>query len=142
MLALKGNYPFPDFSVKRDFASRPLPHFPGTHYSIIRNFSKSSGIFKGYGNKLPGKGNRFSSASNALNSWLVRFLYEMAGCLRSAVPLALRSKLIESIGRLPGLFEKLPSFQYSNIPIAERSGAKFCPFGNSGWTERTSNPED
>jgi hypothetical protein len=53
MLALKGNYPFPDLSVKRDFASRPLPHFPGTHYSII------------------------------------------------------------------------PSFQYSNIPIAERSGAKF-----------------
>jgi exodeoxyribonuclease V beta subunit len=34
----------------------------------------------------------------------------MAGCLRSAVPLALRSKLIESIGRLPGLFEKLPFY--------------------------------
>jgi len=31
----------------------------------------------------------------------------MAGCLRSAVPLALRSKLIEAIGRLPGIFEKL-----------------------------------
>jgi hypothetical protein len=31
----------------------------------------------------------------------------MAGCLRSAVPLALRSNLIETIGRLPGLFEKL-----------------------------------
>jgi hypothetical protein len=63
MLALKGNYPFPDLSVKRDFASRPLPHFPGTHYSII------------------------------------------------------------------------PSFQYSNFPIAERSGAKFkvevCHSGES-----------
>jgi hypothetical protein len=32
----------------------------------------------------------------------------MAGCLRSAVLLALCSKLIESLGRLPGLFEKLP----------------------------------
>jgi hypothetical protein len=42
MLALKGNYPFPDFSVKRDFASRPLPHFPGTHYSIIPVFHHSS----------------------------------------------------------------------------------------------------
>jgi hypothetical protein len=73
----------------------------------VGNFSKSPGIFKGYGNKPPGKENRFSSASNALNSWLVRFLYEMAGCPRSAVLLALRSKLIESIGRLPGLFEKL-----------------------------------
>ena len=31
----------------------------------------------------------------------------MAGCLRSAVPLALRSNLIGTIGRLPGLFEKL-----------------------------------
>jgi hypothetical protein len=31
----------------------------------------------------------------------------MAGCLRSAVLLALRSKVIETIGRLPGLFEKL-----------------------------------
>jgi hypothetical protein len=31
----------------------------------------------------------------------------MAGCLRSAVLLALRTKLIEIIGRLPGLFEKL-----------------------------------
>jgi hypothetical protein len=41
MLALKGNYPFPDFSVKRDFASRPLPHFPGTHYSIIPSFHHS-----------------------------------------------------------------------------------------------------
>jgi hypothetical protein len=62
---------------------------------------------KGYVNKFPGKENRFSSASNALNSWLVRFLYEMAGCLRSAVLLALCSNLIETIGRLPGLFEKL-----------------------------------
>jgi hypothetical protein len=42
MLALKGNYPFPDFSVKRDFASRPLPHFPGTHYSIIPTFQLRS----------------------------------------------------------------------------------------------------
>jgi hypothetical protein len=31
----------------------------------------------------------------------------MAGCLRSAVHLALRTKLIETIGRLPGVFEKL-----------------------------------
>jgi hypothetical protein len=31
----------------------------------------------------------------------------MAGCLRSAVLLALRSNRIEIIGRLPGLFEKL-----------------------------------
>jgi hypothetical protein len=41
-LALKGNYPFPDFSVKRDFASRPLPHFPGTHYSNIPLFQHSN----------------------------------------------------------------------------------------------------
>jgi hypothetical protein len=66
----------------------------------ICNFSKSPGIFKGYGNKLPGKGNRFSSASNALTSWVVRFLYE-----------------IESIGRLPGLFEKLL--------ISNRTGRNF-----------------
>jgi hypothetical protein len=32
----------------------------------------------------------------------------MAGCLRSAVPLALRSNLIETIGGLRGLVEKLP----------------------------------
>jgi hypothetical protein len=31
----------------------------------------------------------------------------MAGCLRSAVLLDLRSNLIETIGRLPGLIEKL-----------------------------------
>jgi hypothetical protein len=31
----------------------------------------------------------------------------MAGCLRSAVPLALRSNLIETIGGLRGLIEKL-----------------------------------
>jgi hypothetical protein len=34
----------------------------------------------------------------------------MAGCPRSAVHLALRTKLIETIGRLPGLFEKLQRF--------------------------------
>jgi hypothetical protein len=38
-----------------------------------RNFSKSPGTLGSYGNKPPGKGNRFSSASNALNRWLVRF---------------------------------------------------------------------
>jgi hypothetical protein len=62
---------------------------------------------RSYGNKPPGKENRFSSASNALNGWLVRVLYEMAGCLRSAVLLALRNNLIETIRRLPGLIEKL-----------------------------------
>ena len=34
----------------------------------------------------------------------------MAGCLRSAVLLALRSKILATIGRLPGLFEKLHRF--------------------------------
>jgi putative transposase len=39
----------------------------------LRNFSKSPGTLGSYGNKPPGKENRFSSASNALNRWLVRF---------------------------------------------------------------------
>jgi hypothetical protein len=41
----------------------------------------------------------------------------MAGCLRSAVPLALGSKLIETIGRLPGLFEKLPRKFYNLVKL-------------------------
>jgi hypothetical protein len=59
-----------------------------------------------YGNKPPGKGNRFSSASNALNRWLVRFYMKWLDAC-SEVLLALYSKLIETLGRLPGLFEKL-----------------------------------
>jgi hypothetical protein len=38
-----------------------------------RNFSMSPGTLGSYGNKPPGKENRASKASNALNSWLVRF---------------------------------------------------------------------
>jgi len=49
------------------------------------------------GNKPPGKENRASKASNALTSLAGEVLYEMAGCLRSAVLLALRSKLIERL---------------------------------------------
>jgi hypothetical protein len=32
----------------------------------------------------------------------------MAGCRSETVPLAIRSNLIETIGELAGLFEKLP----------------------------------
>jgi hypothetical protein len=42
----------------------------------------------------------------------------MAGCLRSTVLLALHSKLIETIGRLPGLIEKLQ--KRLNAGIIER----------------------
>jgi hypothetical protein len=37
------------------------------------NFSKSPGTLEVMETSLPGKENRFSSASNALNGWLVRF---------------------------------------------------------------------
>jgi hypothetical protein len=62
------------------------------------------------GNKPPGKGNHFSSASNALCGCIVRLWEQMAGCLRSAVPLALHSKLIETIGGYPDF---LRSYQFS-----------------------------
>ena len=53
------------------------------------DFSKSPGTLEVMETSLPGKENRASKASNALNGWLVRFY--MKG----------------TIGRLPGLFEKL-----------------------------------
>ena len=39
------------------------------------------------------------------------------GTLRSAVPIALRSKLIETLGGLPGLFEKLRFFSTRNTAV-------------------------
>ena len=40
---------------------------------FLSNFSISPGTPGSYGNKPPGKENRFPSASNALTSWMVRF---------------------------------------------------------------------
>jgi hypothetical protein len=39
---------------------------------LRRNFSKSPGTLEVTGNKPPGKENRFTSASSALNGWPVR----------------------------------------------------------------------
>ena len=43
MLVFKGSYTFFNSQVKRDFANKPLSHFPRTHYSIIPLFHYSNG---------------------------------------------------------------------------------------------------
>jgi hypothetical protein len=55
-----------------NFRLKPTFHYSNIH-SIIRNFSKTPGTLEVMVNKPPGKENRFTSASNALHSWLVRF---------------------------------------------------------------------
>ena len=42
MLIFKGSYTFINLPVKRDFANKPLSHFPRTHYSIIPVFQHSN----------------------------------------------------------------------------------------------------
>jgi hypothetical protein len=42
MLVFKGSYTFIDFPVKRDFANKPLPHFPRSHYSNIPIVSEAN----------------------------------------------------------------------------------------------------
>ena len=42
MLIFKGKYTFINLPVKRDFANKPLSHFPRTHCSIIPLFQHSN----------------------------------------------------------------------------------------------------